>query len=128
MHIHSPGRAPGRAMAPYGLAFPVHELVFIRAWAEKRGLTMRVLLDQVLDGAEFEEMLLIRGLVKSRRALTVWRVSGGEVVAQSEGGQPRAFGGVHAALSHAGAVFSMQGPPSGRHHSAWRRLLGLRPR
>jgi hypothetical protein len=124
MHTQS----PGRAKAPYGLAFPVHELVFIRAWAETRGLTLCVLLDQVLDGAEFEEMLLIRGLVKSRRALTLWRVSGGGVVAQSEGGQPRAFGGVHAALSHAGAVFAMQGPRGGRANSAWRRLLGLGPR
>jgi hypothetical protein len=128
MHADSPGRAPGRTKAPYGLAFPVHELVFIRAWAEKRGLSMHVLLDQVLDGAEFEEMLLIRGLVKSRRALTVWRVSGGGVVAQSEGGQPRVFGGVHAALSHAGAVFSLQGPRAGRANPAWRRLLGLGPR
>ena len=115
----------GRTRAPHGLAFPVHELVFIRAWTEKRGLTMKILLDQVLDGAEFEEMLLVRGLVPSRRALTIWRIAGGSVVAQAEGGQPRLFGGVHAALSHAGAMFTLK--PS-RVSSAWRRLLGLGPR
>ena len=115
-----PTQSTGRSKAPYGLAFPVHELVFIRAWAEKRGLSMRVLLDQVLDGAEFEEMLLVRGHVPSRHALTVWRIKGG-VVAQAEGGQPRLFGGVHAALSHASAMFTLK---PGRTSSAWRRLLG----
>ncbi len=126
MHTHS----TDRTKAPYGLAFPVHELVFIRAWAEKRGLSMKVLLDQVLEGAEFEEMLLVRGLVPSRHSpsrgsLTLWRVSGGAVVAQAQGGQPRVFGGVHAALSHAGAMFALK--PS-RVTSAWRRLLGMGPR
>ena len=124
MHTHS----PGRARSAYGLAFPVHELVFIRAWAEKRGLGMRILLDQVLDGAEFEEMLMIRGLVQSRRALTVWRVCGGGVVTQTEGGQPRVFDGVHSALSHAGAMFVLQAARPTRATSAWRRLLGLGPR
>ncbi len=123
MHIES----PGRTKAPYGLSFPVHELVFIRSWSERRGLRMRILQDQVLDGAEFEEMLLIRGLVKSRRALTLWRVAGGGVVAQTESGQPRVFDGVHAALSHAGAVFTLQGG-HGKATPAWRRLLGLGPR
>jgi hypothetical protein len=115
---------PGRVKAPYGLAFPVHELVFIRAWSEKRGLSLRILLDQVLDAAEFEEMLLIRGHIPSHRALTLWRIDGG-VVAQAEGGQPRVFGGVHAALSHAGGMFALK---PARVPSAWRRLLGLGPR
>ncbi len=121
MHIKS----PGRTKTPHGLAFPVHELVFIRAWSEKRGLTLKILLDRVLDGAEFEEMLLIRGMIPSHRALTLWRVAGGGVVAQAEGGEPRIFGGVHAALSHAGAMFTLK--PS-RVPSAWRRLLGMGPR
>lgn len=121
MHAQS----PGRIKVPYGVAFAVHELVFIRAWAEKRGLTMAVLLDQTLDGAEFEEMLLVRRLVPSRQSLKLWRVSGGSVVAQLEGAQPRAYGGVHAALSHAAAAFTLRPAPS---RVAWRRLLGLRPR
>ena len=121
-------QTPGRTAAPYGLAFPVHELVFIRAWSEKRGLAMRIMLDQVLDGAEFEEMLLIRGLVKSRQSLTLWRISGGGVVAQTEGGQPRVFDGVHAALSHASAMFALHAARPARVSFAWRRLLGLAPR
>ncbi len=123
-------RSPDRTKAPLGLAFPVHELVFIRAWSEKRGLSMKVLLDQVLEGAEFEEMLLVRGLVPSRQALSrqslsLWRIAGGAVVAQADGGQPLVFGGVHAALSHAGAMFTLT--PS-RVTSTWRRLLGIGPR
>jgi hypothetical protein len=120
-----PTQTPGRIKTPYGLAFPVHELVFIRAWSEKRGLTMKIQLNRVLDGAEFEEILLIRGLVPSRRALSLWRVASGAVVAQAEGGQPRVFDGVHAALSHASAMFALT--PS-RVSSAWRRLLGMGPR
>jgi hypothetical protein len=54
----------------------------------------------------------------------VWRLAGGGVVAQAEGGQPRVFGGVHAALSHTGAMFMLK---RSRVSTVWRRLLGLGP-
>jgi hypothetical protein len=119
--------SPSRHRVPYGLAFPVHELVFVRAWAATRGLAMDVLLDQVLDGAEVEEMLVVRGLVRSRRTLTLWRPSGSPggsgVVAQVKGDAPRVFGGIHAALCQAASLFA---PPPARKPTPWRRLLWWR--
>ena len=116
-----PTQSSHRTRAPHGVAFPVHELVFVRAWAEGRGLTLRILLDQVLNGAEFEEMLLVRGMAMPRRAMTFWRLAGGAVVTQAEGGTPRVFGGIHSALSHTGALLSAR---PARMPAAWRRLLG----
>ena len=114
-------QSPSRVRSPHGEAFAVHELVFIRAWAHARGLSLRILLDEVLDGEEFEEMLLL-GARKSRRVLRLWRVAGG-VVSQAEGGSPHVFGGIHSALSHAGAHFT---PQPMRVPAAWWRLLGWR--
>jgi hypothetical protein len=108
---------------PHGLSFPVHELIFLHDWAQMRGLTMTILLDQVFDGAEFEEMVMVRSRVPCRAALTLWRVAGGGVAAQAEGGAPRVFGGIHTALSHAGALFAAT---PARVPSVWRRLLGRR--
>jgi hypothetical protein len=108
-----PISAAFRHRAPYGLAFPLAELVFVRDWAEKRGLTMSVLLDQVLDGAEFEELILIRGRGPNRRALTIWR-SAASIVAQAAGACPRAFTGVEPALAHFLALLEASAPQRGR--------------
>ncbi len=104
-----PISAASRPRAPYGLAFPLAELVFVRDWAEQRGLTMSVLLDQVLDGAEFEELVLIRGRGPNRRALTIWR-SAASIVAQAAGASPRAFTGVEPALAHFLALLEASAP------------------
>jgi hypothetical protein len=117
MHTQS----PNRVRPAHGLAFPVHELVFMHAWSQGQGLTMSILLDQVLNGAEFEEMVLVRGRGARGRALTLWRVAAGGVVVQAEGGAPHVFGGIHTALSHAGALFAAM---PARVPSVWRRLLG----
>ena len=116
-----PTQSSHRIRVPHGVAFPVHELVFVRAWAEGRGLAMRILLDQVLDGAEFEEMLLLHGLAPHRRGLTLWRLAGGGVVAQLEGAVPLVFGGIHSALTHMAALSSAR---PARVPEVWRRLLG----
>jgi hypothetical protein len=104
-----PTSAAARHRTPYGLAFPLAELVFIRDWAEQRGLVMTVLLDQVLDGAEFEELLLIRGRTPGRRALTIWRTAA-SVVAQAAGAQPRAFTCVPPVLAHFVALLEAAEP------------------
>ena len=120
MHTQSPNRlSQNRMRAPLGLAFPVHELVFVHAWAQKRGLAMTILLDRVLDGEELEEMLLVRSAAAPSRVLGLWRVAGGGVVAQAGGGAPRVFGGIHTALSHEGALFAAA---PARVPSVWRRL------
>ena len=116
-------QVPNRVRNPHGLAFPVHELVFVHAWAEARGLTMRVLLDQMLEGAPVEEMLLVRVRAAPRRRLMLWRAGGSGVVAQVEGGVPLLFGGIHAALSQLGASFAAK---PARVPAVWRRLLGWR--
>jgi hypothetical protein len=84
---------------PYGLAFPLAELIHVRAWALQRGLSLSVMLDQVIDGAEFDELLVIRRHGPGPSALTIWRTAG-SVIAQAVGDQPRAFTGIEPALAH----------------------------
>ena len=87
---------------PYGRAFAVEDLVLARQWALRRACHFSIRLDQVLDGAEFEELLLLKGPGHSRRAATVWRTDNA-VIAQEAGGQPHSFSGLAAALAHVGA-------------------------
>ena len=109
-----------RQKAIYGEAFPLPELVFMRDGAGRRGLRMTILLDEVLDGAEFEEGVLIRPTFRPHRAVTVWRTANC-IVAQAAGGQPKAFGGIRAAMDHAFASLPCAAPSTGRF--SWRRLF-----
>jgi len=99
-----PGTALSRHGVPYGLSFAVPDLMFVRDWVQRREFHLSILLDQVLDGAEFEELLLIRAKLRGRRALTLWR-TGSHVIAQAAGGQPRAFSGVQPALAYFSALW-----------------------
>jgi hypothetical protein len=83
---------------PYGLSFPIEELVMVRDWAARRGLCMIVALDQTLDYAEFEEMLIVAPPDRKRRTLTIWRTLG-SVFLQVPHGRPRAFPTVQEALA-----------------------------
>jgi hypothetical protein len=94
MHSH----ANALFKPPYGLSFPVEELVLVRLWAEERGLCMIVALDQTLDYAEFEEMLILAPPDRKRRTLTIWRTLG-SVFLQAPHGRPRAFATVQEALA-----------------------------
>ena len=80
-----------RGGAPYGLSFAIEELHEARRWAELHRLTMTVALDRVIDGAEFEEMLLVVTRDRRRRVLTLWRTEAG-VVAQPVGCLPSGYG------------------------------------
>jgi hypothetical protein len=112
--------ASARRKAPYGLSFPVQDLLLLRGWAEPRGLRMEILLDQVMDGAEFEELLLVRCPGRGRRALSIWRTSAG-VIAQASGGQPLLFSGVQPVAAHFNNHFKPASPP--HRTSFWRQLL-----
>jgi hypothetical protein len=112
--MHLPAAA--RSRAPYGLAFPVHELVHVRTWAAQGGLRLRIALDQVLDGAEFEELLILERA--GGRRMTLWRTAT-NIILQSAGASPRAFTGLRAALDHAATAFAR--PPVRR--SLLRNLL-----
>jgi hypothetical protein len=109
-----------RAKAIYGESFPLPELTFMRDGAGRRGLRMTILLDQVLDGAEFEEVVLIRPTFRPHRAVTVWRTANC-IVAQAAGGQPKAFGGIRAAMDHVFASLPRATPATRRF--SWRRLF-----
>jgi hypothetical protein len=108
--------AAARLRTPYGLSFPLQELVFVREWAERRGATLAVRLDQVIDGAEFEELLMISVAGRCRQALTLWRTDH-SIIAQASGGHPKGFSGVQCALAHFAGVFA---PVPRRPRQAWR--------
>jgi hypothetical protein len=84
--------------SPYGLSFPIDELIFVRRWAEERGLHMIVALDQLLETAEFEEMLILAPPDRKRRSLTIWRTMG-SVFVQIPNGRPHAFVTIEEALA-----------------------------
>jgi hypothetical protein len=93
MHLRQASLAP----SPYGLAFSIEELILVRSWAEQRDLVLTVALDHVVDGAEFEEMLIIAPHNRQRRTLSIWRTSAG-VFAQTPHGRPRGFATVKETL------------------------------
>jgi hypothetical protein len=82
---------------PYGLAFAIEDLVAVRVWAEQRGLILTVALDQVLDGVEFEEVLILSAPDHTVRKLTFWHTLG-SVMVQAPNCRPRAFATVPDAL------------------------------
>jgi hypothetical protein len=109
--------------APYGQAFPLHELVFMCDGARQRGLRMTILLDQVLDGAEFEELVMIRSAGRAGRPghdVSLWRTAHC-VIAQAAGRQPKAFGGICAAMDH--ALSNLPGAAPARRRFSWRDLF-----
>ncbi len=114
-------QAHARHRTPYGLSFQVHELVFVRQWAERQGLSLIVKLDQVIDGAEFEELLFISGPGRTRQALTLWRTDH-SFIAQTAGGHPKGFACIKQALAHFGGTFTIAPLPA-RAASRWKRLL-----
>jgi hypothetical protein len=114
-------QAAARHRTPYGLAFPVQELEYVRFWAARQGLHMHVRLDQVLDGAEFEELLMISAPSRARQALTLWRTDH-SVIGQEAGGHPKGFSGVQLALAHFAGTFPAV-PPKRHALARWRKLL-----
>ncbi len=74
----------------YGLAFAVEDLVMLRNWAEQRRLRLTVALDRVIDGVEFEEMLVVAPPAGRRRTLTLWRTHEA-IFAQTPAGAPESF-------------------------------------
>ncbi len=103
--------------APYAVAFSIEDLLLVRSWAEQRGLRLNIATDQVMDGAEFEEMLIIAPPNRERRTLTVWRTQDG-VFAQTPQGRPRSFACTKDLLE-------ALRPAQPRQRAAWKRLLRL---
>jgi hypothetical protein len=82
---------------PAGIAFPIGELVLLRAWAEWRGLRMEIALDHVGTDGEYEEMMRLYSDLTRVPHLTLWRTDGA-VVVLSMFGEPEYFLSVSAAL------------------------------
>ncbi len=102
---------------PYAVAFSIEDLILIRCWADRRGLQLSVAIDQVVDGAEFEEMLIVAPQNRERRTLTLWRTQA-NVYAQTPEGRPRAF----ATLKD---LLEALNPAQPRQRTPWHRRLGL---
>jgi hypothetical protein len=117
--MHAP--AESRPSLPYGISFTVTDLVTVRDWAARHGLSMEVLLDQVLDGAEFEELLLLRGAGGPKRALSIWRATGA-IISQQSGAQPLAFASIAPALTYCATLLA---PAPRSRLSGFLRVIGL---
>ena len=100
----------------YGLAFAVEDLVMLRNWAEQRQLRLTVALDRVIDGAEFEELLVVAPPSGRRRTLTLWRTQDG-IFAQTATGAPQDFATMQDVLD--------QLRPARAARSGWLARLGL---
>ncbi len=88
----------------------------MRSWAQQRGLHLTIATDQVRNGAEFEEMLILAPQGGQPRCLTVWRTAN-SVFAQTPQSRPHGFTTLKELLD------ALQ--PAQKARSPWRRLLGL---
>jgi hypothetical protein len=87
-----------RQRKPYGLAFDIEDLGEMRRWAQGHRFVMLVVLDHVIDGIEFEEMVVLSASERRDRRVLLWR-SFGTVYAQTVGAKPRGFTTVPQALN-----------------------------
>ena len=83
--------------APHGLSFSIDELNRIIQWTERSSSHLRIVLDQVVDGVEFEELLVLTEQSARRRSVTLWRTAS-SVIVQEPHRRPNAFRSVADAL------------------------------
>jgi hypothetical protein len=76
--------------APTGLSFDIPDLLLLRGWAEFHDLRMTIELDVCADGAEYEELLALRGRHRAFRRWMIWRSRNG-IIVQSATGCPMRF-------------------------------------
>jgi len=100
----------------YGLAFAIEDLVMLRSWAEERTLLLTIALDRTLDGAEFEELLVLAAPDAPQPTLTLWRTQDG-IFAQTPTGRPQGFASLHQLLENIRPIRSRR--------AAWMQRLGL---
>jgi hypothetical protein len=102
--------------APYAIAFAIEELLLVRSWAQQRGLHLTIATDQVRNGAEFEEMLILTSKGRQPPSLMIWRTANA-VFAQTPQSRPHGFATLKELLAALHPAQKARGP--------WRRLLGL---
>lgn len=84
--------------APYGLSFTIEELNSVQYWADHSDFKLAIILDQVCDGVEFEELLVLTEISSRRRSVTLWRTAS-NIIVQAPHARPHAFRTVRDALS-----------------------------
>jgi hypothetical protein len=104
----SVAQALTRQQKSFGLAFAIEDLSDIRRWAEAHQFTMLVVLDHVVNGLEFEEMVVLSVADQRERRVFLWRTFG-TVFAQVARAKPRGFTTVPQALN-----FLSPPPPTAR--------------
>jgi hypothetical protein len=82
----------------YGFAFAIEDLSDIRRWAQSHHLTMLVVLDHILNGVEYEEMVVLSAVGQRDARIMLWRTFG-TVFVQTAQDSPRGFTTVPRALS-----------------------------
>ena len=82
------GVASPVARETLGLAFAIEDLLRMREWAARRGLSLSIQLDHVADGIRFEEVLALTPRGQSLQCAMIWR-SGNGVVLQRSGERTR---------------------------------------
>ena len=93
----APYRKPAHR-APYGLSFAVEELTSIQFWADQADFRLAIILDQVSDGVEFEEMLVLHENSGRKRSVTLWRTAS-SVILQAPHCRPAPYRTVRDALA-----------------------------
>lgn len=60
---------------PVGIAFDIPELVLLRAWAARNRLRLKIVLDRVRSGEQYEEVALLYPEGASEPSLVFWRTA-----------------------------------------------------
>ncbi|HVY17984.1 MAG TPA: hypothetical protein VHB27_22385 [Rhodopila sp.] len=81
-----------------GLSFSVPDLVLLKSWAKAQALNMRVHLDYVSDGKEYDEILAFHAGENSLFEFIMWR-DARSVYVKPVMGWPQRFRSVMSALS-----------------------------
>jgi hypothetical protein len=82
---------------PAGVSFSVSELMSALGWVGRHGLALRVLIDRVIEDAEYEEMLVIEGGTRPFTQHVLWRTTEA-VFEQHAGAPPQAYRSLDSAL------------------------------
>jgi hypothetical protein len=90
--------ATARHQGAYGLAFAIEDLSDIRKWAHAHRMVMLVALDRVVNGYEFEEMVVLSPVGGRTQRIMLWR-SFGTIYAQVFLARPQGFTSVPMALN-----------------------------
>ncbi len=65
-----------------GVAFDIEDLIYVRRWAGREELVLRIRLDHVERGQDLEEVLFLAPLGRGLWRISMWRDQGGVMIRQ----------------------------------------------